>query len=323
MEQPNEALWYVAAGRIARKAVAMQSAAPHEAIVAAHFSGVSRGTERLVLHGKVPVSEHERMRCPHQEGAFPFPVKYGYALSGVVIEGPEDRIGQNVFVLHPHQRRACVPLSALRPLPADLPLRRACLAANMETALNITWDAAITPGSRVLIIGGGVLGLLTAGVVAAIAQTSVTVSDLDPTRATLANKMGATFALPDDAPKDQDIVIHTSATETGLRQALSCAAFEGKIVEASWYGDTPVSLPLGQEFHSRRLRLISSQVGAVPASHRGEWSMAQRMGAALDLLRDDRYDALITNELPFTDAPEQLPSVLDKSAGLMTVLRYI
>ncbi|MDX2143520.1 MAG: zinc-binding alcohol dehydrogenase [Rhodospirillaceae bacterium] len=318
----NEALWYAAPGRIELKPVDDPTPGSPLVTVTAHYSGLSRGTERLVLQGRVPASERERMRCPHQDGEFPFPVKYGYALAGVVTDGPQDLIGQSVFALHPHQRRAHVPVSALHRLPEGLPIRRACLAANMETALNITWDAEIGPGDRVLIIGGGVLGLLTAGAAAHTPGAVVTVTDIDPTRATLAERMGAAFALPGAAPKDQDIVIHTSATESGLRQTLDCAAFEGKIVEASWFGDTNISLPLGQAFHSRRLRLISSQVGTVAPTRRAEWSRERRMAAALELLCDARYDALITGEIDFADAPAQVPAALDRSGGLMTVLRY-
>jgi 2-desacetyl-2-hydroxyethyl bacteriochlorophyllide A dehydrogenase len=318
----SQALWYAAQGQVELRPAEVPAPKSGQAVIAALYSGVSRGTERLVLRGAVPASEHQRMRCPHQDGDFPFPVKYGYALVGVITDGPKDRIGEHVFVLHPHQTQTCVAVDALRTLPAGLSLRRACLAANMETALNITWDAEIASGNRVLIIGGGVLGLLTAGVAARTPGVSVTVTDIDPTRASLAQQMGAAFTSPDNAPGDQDIVIHTSATEAGLRRALDCAAFEGKVIEASWFGDKLVALPLGAAFHSRRLRLISSQVGAVAPTHRAAWSYARRMDTALDLLRDARFDALITGEIPFADAPARLPEVLGGGAGLMTVLRY-
>lgn len=319
----TEAVWYVSKGRAEIRSSTLATLGADDVRVAALYSGVSRGTERLVCHGRVPVSEHQRMRCPNQEGDFSFPVKYGYALVGVIEDGPKARIGEHVFVLHPHQRQLNVSLTAVNTLPKDLPPRRACLAANMETALNITWDAQAAPGDRILIIGGGVLGLLIAGIVARIPGTDVTVADIDPTRASVAQKLGARFVQPDAAPQDQDIVIHTSSNPAGLAVALSCAGTEARVVEASWYGDKTVALSLGEAFHSRRLQLISSQVGAVPASHRARWTYARRMAAALDLLRDDRFDVLITGEIAFTDAPAQLPGVLvNASTGLMTVIRY-
>lgn len=317
----SDALWYTAPGRVERRTVELPAAG--DVTLEALYSGISRGTETLVLHGRVPASEHLRMRCPLQEGDFPFPVKYGYALVGRIVEGPAELKGETAFVLHPHQRTARVPLSFVRPLPKGLPPKRACLAANMETALNITWDAQLTPGQNVLIVGGGVLGLLTAAVAALVPDTKVTVVDVLATRADVAQKMGAGFSLPATAPTNQDVVIHTSATEDGLLRALECAAFEAKIVEASWYGARKVTLPLGAAFHAQRLQIVSSQVGSVAPSHRGSVSHAERMARALDLLRDEKYDTLITGEIPFDDAPKRLPAVLSgDSSDLMTVLRY-
>lgn len=318
----SDALWYVADGRVELRPVDAPAPRAGEARITARYSGISRGTERLVLQGRVPVSEHQRMRCPHQEGDFPFPVKYGYAMVGTIEDGPKDRIGEQVFLLHPHQRAMCVPLADLHSLPKDVPPRRACLAANMETALNVIWDAEAAPGDRILVIGGGVLGLLIAGIAARLPGAVVTVADVDGSRARVAEGLGATFAAPAQAPGDQDIVIHTSSTAEGLQLALRCAGTEARVVEASWYGDKSVALPLGEGFHSRRLHIISSQVGAVPAARRARWTMARRMAAALDLLCDARFDALITAEAAFADAPAQLPHVLTSGTGLMTVLRY-
>ena len=318
----SDAVWYVGKGAVEIRPGALNPA-PGSVRVAARFSGISRGTERLVFQGRVPLSEHQRMRCPHQEGAFPFPVKYGYALAGVIEDGPKERIGENVFLLHPHQRLAEVSASDVHTLPADLPLRRAALAANMETALNVSWDAEAASGDRILIVGGGVLGLLIAGVLARMPGTAVTVTDIDPARKAVAEKMGAGFALPADAPQDQDIIIHTSAAGEGLRLSLESAGIEARVVEASWYGDKEVSVALGGAFHSRRLTLVSSQVGAVPPARRARWTTARRMSKALELLRDARFDALITDEIPFDAAALALPKMFaEDSPGLMTVLRY-
>src|ERR1700735_1946875 len=119
-------------------------------------SGVSRGTEALVFAGRVPPSQYQAMRAPLMAGDFPFPVKYGY--SAVALTGQ----GQRVFVLHPHQDRFNAPAAMCIPIPDAIPTRRAVLAANMETALNLLWDAAPLPGEHMLVVGAGVLGLLTA-----------------------------------------------------------------------------------------------------------------------------------------------------------------
>jgi threonine dehydrogenase-like Zn-dependent dehydrogenase len=192
----------------------------------------------------------------------------------------------------------------------------------METALNVVWDAAVGPGDRVLVVGGGVLGLLIAGITACMPGAETTVSDVDPAREGPATVLGARFAAPADAPREQDVVIHTSATDAGLALALACAGEEARVVEASWYGDRPAAISLGEAFHARRLQIISSQVGAVSPSRRPRWSYARRLQAALALLKDDAFDALITGELAFADAPRHMPRILGETAGLMTVIRY-
>lgn len=317
-------LWYTSPGQIALRPTDIPTPGQGEIMVRALYSGVSRGTERLVMEGRVPESEYARMRCPMQEGDFSFPVKYGYALvATVAADAAPDLRGRTVFLLHPHQEAAVVPATWVRPLPDGLPPRRACLAANMETALNITWDAELSPGQKILVVGGGVLGMLTAALATQIPNTVVTVADVRTDRAAVARQMGAQFALPDDAPGDQDIVIHTSATDAGLNLALARGGFEAKIIEASWFGARPVAVALGEGFHAKRLHLISSQVGAVAPSRRTHVSHAQRLQMALDLLQDAKFDALITGEIAFTDAPKQLPDRLTgDSSGFMTVLRY-
>ena len=319
----SEALWYAAEGVAEIRPVDVSAPAAGDVRIAARYSGISRGTERLLLQGRVPASEYQRMRCPHQEGAFPFPVKYGYALVGEIEDGPIARIGETVFLLHPHQRQVCVPLASVHALPTGLPPRRAALAANMETALNVCWDANVFPGDRILIVGGGVLGLLIAGIAARLPGAEVTVTDVNPAREAIARTLGARYAPPDETPENQDIVIHTSGSADGLRIALTAAGTEARVVEASWYGDKSIAVSLGGAFHARRLSLVSSQVGSVPAGRRARWSNARRMSKALELLRDDCFDILITGEVAFAEAPLELPKILaDNSAGLMTILRY-
>jgi threonine dehydrogenase-like Zn-dependent dehydrogenase len=207
------------------------------------------------------------------------------------------------------------------PVPDCVPTNRAVLAANMETALNLTWDAAPLPGERVLVIGAGVVGLLAASLLARIPAAQVTITDTDPKRAALAHQFGCAFTAPDAAPHDQELVVHASASEAGLRLALDCAAFEARIVEASWYGDAAPSLPLGEAFHARRLRIIATQVGAVAPPMRGRRSHAERLAIALDLLGNGQYDALLDGPTRFEDMPEAMPRILARG-GLCHVITY-
>ncbi|BCB18737.1 zinc-binding alcohol dehydrogenase [Bosea sp. ANAM02] len=287
------------------------------------WSGVSRGTERLVCEGRVPCSEHQRMRAPFQEGDFPFPVKYGYCAVGRVEAGPPDLLGRIAFCLHPHQDRFIAPRDRLVLVPDAVPARRAILSANMETALNAHWDAGSGPADRIVIVGGGVLGQLVAWLAARLPGADVTLVDVEPSRARLAAALGFNFALPDAAPRDADIVFHASATAAGLETAIAAAGTEARIVELSWFGEGAVPAALGGAFHARRLQLISSQVGLVSASRRARWDYARRAKAAMALLADDRLDALITDEIPFRDLAERLPGLLAPgAAGLTAAICY-
>ena len=274
------------------------------------FGAISRGTERLVFAGRVPPSEYERMRAPFMGGAFPFPVKYGYATVGRVEEGPPALRGRIVFALHPHQSVFTLPAEAVVPVPDGVPPARAVLAANMETALNAVWDGAPGPADRIAVVGGGVVGLLVARLCARLPGAEVTVVDIAPARAELARALGARFAAPDAAPDDCDLVFHASAAAAGLATALRLAGEEATIVEMSWYGAGEVAAPLGEAFHSRRLRLVSSQVGKVAPSHRAALDACAAAAAALALLDDPALDVLLAPAVAFEDLPARLPAIL-------------
>jgi threonine dehydrogenase-like Zn-dependent dehydrogenase len=317
------ALWYAGAGAVALRAAPLPVLAPGEARVRTLWSGISRGTERLVFQGAVGRGEWERMRCPMQEGAFPFPVKYGYCAVGVVEEGPADLVGRTVFCLHPHQDVFQVPADRLALVPESIPPRRATLAANMETALNAVWDSGAGPGDRIVVVGAGVVGLLVASLAARLPGAMVTLVDVEARRRPLAEALGAGFAAPDAAPAEADIVFHASASAAGLATAIGCAGLEAAVVEISWYGDRPVEIGLGGAFHSRRLKLLSSQVGQVSPGRRARWDFRRRMEAALRLLDRPELDLLVAEEIAFEDAPGALPRILAPGAqGLAPVIRY-
>lgn len=311
------ALWYSAAGQAELRQERLPAPEPDEVRARTLWTALSRGTERLVFEGRVPEAVAERMRVPGQGGAFSFPVKYGYC---AVAETDE---GERVFALQPHQEAFNAPRDSLCPLPEDLPPRRAVLAANMETALNALWDSGAGPGDRIAVVGGGVVGLLVAHLCAGLPGAEVCLIDRDPARAETARALRVAFALPEAPPREADIVFHASASAAGLSLALSLAGDEGTIVELSWYGTDAVAAPLGLAFHARRLRLVASQVGAVAASRRPRWSHRRRLAKALDLLRDDGLDALLTEEVAFDALPAALPRLLAPGApGLCTVIRY-
>jgi NADPH:quinone reductase-like Zn-dependent oxidoreductase len=304
------AFWIAAPGRGEIRAEAIAEPGPGEVLVRARFSAVSRGTESLVFSGRVPRSEHERMRAPFQTGDFPGPVKYGYASVGVVEAGPPEWHGRHVFVLFPHQTRYVVPLAAAHPLPPGVPPGRAVLAANLETALNGVWDGQIGVGDRVVVVGAGTVGCLAAWLAGRVPGCDVTLVDINPSRAAVASSLGVAFRTPAEAPRDADVVLHASGSGEGLALALDCAGFESTIVELSWYGEGAVPLGLGGAFHSRRLSIKSSQVGHVADSRRARWNNTRRLRLAMEFLVDRALDALITGESEFDDLPRLMPELL-------------
>jgi threonine dehydrogenase-like Zn-dependent dehydrogenase len=308
------AFWTIAPGRgeIRKEVLAVAS---EDVLVRTLASGVSRGTEALVFAGRVPPSQYQAMRAPFMDGDFPFPVKYGYSAVGQTTDGAR------VFVLHPHQDIFPASAAMCIAVPDNVPTHRAVLAANVETALNAIWDAVPLAGERMLVIGAGVVGLLIASLLARIPAARVTVVDIDRAREPLARQFSCSFATPAEAPAEQELIVHASASEAGLRLALDRAAFEARVVEASWFGDRAPAVPLGEAFHARRLRLIATQVGTVAAQMRGRRNHGERLALALELLADARYDALLEAPTRFEDMPEAMPRIL-APGGLCHVITY-
>jgi threonine dehydrogenase-like Zn-dependent dehydrogenase len=308
------AFWTIAPGRGEIRAEMLAPASAQELRICTLISGISRGTEALVFAGRVPPSQYAVMRAPLMSGTFPFPLKYGYSAVGLTDDGAR------MFVLHPHQDIFNAPTAMCIAVPDAVPTARAALAANMETALNVLWDAAPLAGERMMVVGAGVVGLLIAALLARIPAATVTVVDVDVSRAALAQHYGCAFARSDVAPADQELIVHASGSEAGLCFALDRAAFEARVIEASWFGDYAPAVPLGEVFHSRRLRIVASQVGSIAAGMRGRRSHSERLAAAMDLLADPRFDALLEPPTAFEDLPQAMPRIL--SAGLCHIITY-
>jgi threonine dehydrogenase-like Zn-dependent dehydrogenase len=299
-----DAFWIGAPGSGEIRTVALSEPGPDDVLVRTLRSAISRGTETLVFGGGVPASQYTTMRAPFQEGQFPAPVKYGYLNVGAVEIGPPELQGRTVFCLYPHQTAYVVSASAVTVVPDGVPSARAVLAGTVETAVNAVWDAAPLLGDRVTVVGAGMVGCCVARLLTRFPAAEVTLVDVDAGRAGVAAALGVDFALPADAADGRDIVVHASATSDGLQRSLDLLAPEGTVVELSWYGESEVRLSLGGAFHSGRLGIRASQVGALALARRGRRTTADRIALALELLRDPAFDVLITGESPFADLPE-------------------
>jgi threonine dehydrogenase-like Zn-dependent dehydrogenase len=296
--------------------------APGQAVVETLHSGISRGTELLVHRGCVPESEHARMRAPQQSGQFPWPVKYGYCNVGRVVAGSSDWLGRDVFCLYPHQTSYVIDTAALTPLPPELPAARAVLGANMESAVNAVWDAELKAGDRVIVVGAGVVGSLVAYLAGRHPGTETVLVDVEPSRAQLADALGIGFAVPEQVRGGADVVVHASGTPVGLQTALGLAGPDAVVLELSWYGTQRVALPLGEAFHSQRLRLRSSQVGSLPPAQLPRWTRRRRLELALRLLADERLDRLIDQAGAFEALPEIMTKLARSASALCHRIDY-
>lgn len=271
-------------------------------LVRSAYSLISAGTEKLVASGQVPDELSLQMAVPYMEGDFSLPVKYGYSLVARVEKGPSPWVGRHVHLLHPHQSLCVVRPEDCTPLPEKLPLQRATLASNLETALNAMWDAGLAAGDRVLVVGFGTIGALLALLARRHPAVEVVVSETDQARRDRAIDLG--FSLYDPTAGAFDLAFHASASAEGLQQCIDAVGKAGKVLEMSWYGKKKVAIRLGGSFHADRKQLISSQVSSLPAVKKTRWTFARRKRVVLELLMDDAWDALLDPPEPFFRSPD-------------------
>lgn len=308
------ALWFEAAGQARIRDEALPTPPDGWCRITTIASGVSPGTERLVATGRVPPAVYDVMRCPYMEGAFAFPLKYGYSLVGRLDDG------RLAHVMHPHQTSCNVRGADVRIVPGDVPPERATLAANLETAVNALWDAELSFGERALVIGFGTVGSLIARLLSRM-NAAFDVLDADPAKLDLARKMGfSAIAAP---AGEYDVAIGASGNAAEVQLALDAVGVEGRVVEVSWLGSQEARIDLGGSFHSGRKRIASSQVSRIPPRLQGRWNYARRMELVFSLLHDPAFDAHLTSAVAFEELPrfyEQLCA--GRAGGLSVVVRY-
>jgi hypothetical protein len=180
MEQyTSQSFWVSNKKGIIKKELISSERADDDVIVKAIYSGVSYGTEKIVFDSQVPINQYNFMKAPHQEGEFSGLVKYGYLNVGKIIDGPTKLINKNVYTMFPHQSIYKINSSLITLIPNEIPIKRALLTANMETAINAMWDSKPTIGDKIYVIGAGIVGLLMAYVLKNTFGIDITVIDID------------------------------------------------------------------------------------------------------------------------------------------------
>lgn len=281
-------------------------AGPRDVRVHALASGISHGTEMLVYRGEAPADL--AFDLPTLAGSFALPAKYGYALVGQVVEAGANvaqlAVGDRVFVHHPHQTELVVDAALPIRLPHGVEPWRGIFLANLETALNVVLDAHARFGERVVVFGQGMVGLLVTQLLARSGVTVIAVDGYERRRA-LAERFGATAVAPDEVKEtDADVTIEISGNPTALQRAIDTTAVEGTVVVASWYGTKQVDLRLGEAFHRRRLKLVSSQVSNIDPALAPRWNRSRRMDLALELLPQLDLEPLVSHRFAFDQAAE-------------------
>lgn len=301
-------LWFVAPGQVEVRDAEVPALEDGQVLVGTRFSGISAGTELLAYRGDLdpdlPVDE----TLGALGGTFRYPFRYGYSCVGVVEQSrsalPE---GSLVFAFHPHQDCFVADADDLLAL-GSVPARDATLLPLVETALQITLDGGPVLGDVVVVYGLGVVGALTALLLRRAGAHVVAVEPRQWRRDALAGldlvavePEGARAAL-DSGRSAVPLIIEASGNPEALRAALGLLAHEGTVLVASWYGRQEVSLPLGGDFHRRRLTIRSTQVSTIPARLGDRWDRSRRRRAAVELLGQLPLERLATHTFPFEDA---------------------
>lgn len=329
------ALWFVAPCVAELLAEEIPSPGPGEVRVRAAASAISQGTEMLVYRGEVHAGMP--LDLPTLSGSFGFPIKYGYAVVGHVLDVGSGvtnlAAGDPVFVHHPHQSAFVVPAAMPIRLPDGLDPSRALFFANLETALNIVHDTPLRLGETAIVFGQGVVGLLVTQLLKRAGADRVLAVDPIAGRRKLALTMGADDALEPNELSEHvfdstvgrraDVAVEVSGSAAALQAAVDVVAVEGTVVVASWYGTKPVTLELGGHFHRGRVRLRSSQVGRVDPALSPRWDRERRTETILALLPELRLLELVSHRFPFEEAAEAY-RLADEGTGdvVQAILTY-
>lgn len=303
----SRALFFEGPRRVAVHDISLPAPAAGEALVHGLASAISQGTELLLYRGEGP--EPFDPSLDRTRGNAPtYPCRYGYAWVGSVAErgcGAVPSEGTRIFALAPHGAAHVLASRDIRPIRDDIPAARAALAANLETAVTCTWDAEVALGERVVVLGGGLIGILVAWLLVRVGA-KVTLIEPRPARRSCAQRLVPSASVVAHRESDglADVVVEATGDPHAINDAIAWAAPSAKIVVASFYGRRHAPIELGDAFHRRRLSLVASQVSAIPPRLSTRWDAARRFGIVEDLLGEPNLDALIAPTVRFEDAPE-------------------
>jgi len=332
----SEQLYFTAPGKLEIREEKLPALETGQVLVRSLLSAISSGSEMLVYRGQFLKGFTDPVD-PHSSG-LTYPFKYGYANVGQVEAAAPDLdpawIGRKVFSLQPHGTHYVADCEVLHPLPKDCSPEAACLMANMETSVNLVQDAAPIFGENAVVLGQGIVGLLTAALLAEFPLGNLVTADRYPIRQQASLALGAYASFdpgePDFTdkvrtvlPQGADLTIELSGSPLALNDAITLTGFGGRIVIGSWYGERKAEIELGGKFHRSRIRLIASQVSTIAGALSDRWDKRRRLETTWAALKRVKPERLITHRFSFQDAASAY-KLIDKSPqeSIQVVLVY-
>ncbi|MBI5030827.1 MAG: zinc-binding alcohol dehydrogenase [Chloroflexi bacterium] len=334
----GQSVWFDAPYQVSVRAEPMPILADDQVLVATIVSAISAGTELLFYRGLIPPDMQIDAAIPGLDGAMRYPLTYGYACVGRVVQKGNqvsdewrDRI---VFAFHPHASHFVARIDELVPVPQGISPEHAAFLPNVESAVNFVMDGAPLIGERVIVLGQGILGLLTIALLAQMPLAELCAFDKFSLRRDKSRALGVSEVVdPTDAAAMErvrarlsdgaDLVYELTGTPDALNLAIDLTGFSGRIVVGSWYGQKRAPIDFGGKFHRSRLRIISSQVSTVAPELQGRWTKSRRLQVAWEMLARLPLGDLVTHRFPIADAARAY-KLLDQQPdqAIQVMIRY-
>lgn len=308
----NHVLYFINPYQLSIKEEPIPIPKSDELLIRNVISGVSAGTEMLFYAGMMPTEMQLDSNIPSLSQQISYPFKYGYCSLGTIIEAGNKKlqsfIGKKVFVFNPHESFFCTTQDQLIILPEDLSLYDALFIPNMETAINLILDGSPLIGENVLVLGLGILGLLTTALLQQFPLAMLMGSDLYESRRNISLELGAKLAFDASQAKNSidqnplDLIFELSGNPEALNSAIELIGYEGRIVLGSWYGKKSGNIDLGGKFHRQRIKLIASQVSTLASELQGRWNKNRRFEIVFNMLKKLQPSRFISHKFHITEA---------------------
>ena len=332
-----QTLFFTAPGQVEIRQTPLPPLTQGQLLVETICSAISPGTEMLVYRGEFPkglTDVHDTLSSKLE-----YPTSYGYATVGRVIKISKEMrhrwLDRLVFAFKPHTSHFVATPDELLPLPEGMSPETACFLPTMETAVNLIQDGAPVLGERVLVLGQGIIGLLTASLLSEFPLEKLAVVDryerrrealsIDHSNVQLStfNPDAPNFREQAKARNGYDLTFELSGSPSALNDAIALTGFGGRVVIGSWYGEKQAALDLGGEFHRSRIKLISSQVSTIAPELSARWDKGRRFQVVWDTLEHIRPEKWVTHRFSLEEAG-QAYHLLDKNAEetIQILLQY-